>query len=77
MCKTGRLVVADSGWKTAGVTAEIAALAAEKGYGFLKAPVQRVACPDVPTPSGYTLEDAFYIGANDVKRAVLAVLGKG
>ena len=77
LCKTGRLVVADSGWKTAGVTAEVAAVAAEKGFSFLKAPVQRVACPDVPTPSGYTLEDAFYIGADDVKRAVLDVLDKG
>jgi pyruvate dehydrogenase E1 component beta subunit len=68
--KTGKLVVADSGWKTGGVTAEVAAIAAEKGYDLLKAPVKRVACPDVPTPSGYTLEDAFYIGPDDVIEAV-------
>ncbi|MFZ5649374.1 MAG: alpha-ketoacid dehydrogenase subunit beta [Bacillota bacterium] len=58
--KTGRLIIADVGWKTGGAGAEIAAIAAEKGHGFLKAPVKRVACPDVPTPASYMLEQAFY-----------------
>ncbi|MCX6355922.1 MAG: alpha-ketoacid dehydrogenase subunit beta [Candidatus Aureabacteria bacterium] len=67
--KTGRLVVADSGWKTGGVTAEIAALAAEQGFSGLKAPVRRVASLDLPTPAGYTLEDAFYPGAKEIVAA--------
>jgi pyruvate dehydrogenase E1 component beta subunit len=69
IARTGRLVVADTGWRTGGVTAEIAALAAEKGLGFLKAPVARVACPDVPTPAGYTLEAAFYPGKAEIAAA--------
>ena len=69
--KTGRLVIADTGWKTGGVTAEISAVVAEKAFNYLKAPVARVACPDVPTPAGYTLEKAFYIDKEDIKEAIL------
>jgi pyruvate/2-oxoglutarate/acetoin dehydrogenase E1 component len=69
--KTGRLVIADTGWKTGGVTAEIAAIVAEKAFSFLKAPIERVASPDVPTPAGYTMEEAFYIGKPEIKTAIL------
>jgi pyruvate dehydrogenase E1 component beta subunit len=69
--KTGRLVVVDTGWKTGGVTAEIAAMVAEKAFGFLKAPIARVACPDLPTPAAHALEEAFYIKKADIQKAVL------
>ena len=68
--KTGRVVVADTGWKTGGITAEISAVIVEKGFKFLKTPVYRVACPDVPTPAGYTLEEAFYAGMPEIMVAV-------
>jgi len=78
VAKTGRVVVADTGWKTGGVTAEIAALIAEKGFASLKAPIRRVACPDVPTPAGYTLENAFYKGSADIAAAARALIaGRG
>lgn len=72
--KTGRLVICDTGWRTGGVTAEIAALAAEKALTDLKAPVVRVTPPDLPTPAGYTLENAYYIGASHIRDAVLSVM---
>lgn len=72
--KTGRMVVADTGWRTGGVTAELAALAVEKAYDFLKAPIGRVACPDVPTPAGYTLENAFYPGAAEIATVARALV---
>ncbi|MEI7635954.1 MAG: alpha-ketoacid dehydrogenase subunit beta [Syntrophus sp. (in: bacteria)] len=72
--KTGCLVIADCGWKTGGITAEISALVAEKGFELLKAPIRRVACPDVPTPSGFTLEEAFYVGSNDILNAAREIL---
>ena len=75
VARTGRAVIADCGWKTAGVTAEIAALLAEQGFDSLRAPVQRVACPDVPTPAGYTLEDAFYVGRDHIVAAARRTLG--
>ncbi|MGE4263741.1 MAG: alpha-ketoacid dehydrogenase subunit beta [Desulfovibrio sp.] len=69
--RTGRLVVTDTGWKTGGVTAEIAAMVAEKGFGSLKGPIVRVCNPDLPTPSGYTLERAYYIGKDDIKAGIV------
>ena len=71
VAKTGRLVVTDTGWKTGGVTAEIAAMVAEKGFSSLKCPVKRVACPDLPTPSADRLEQAYYIGKPEIKAAIL------
>ncbi|MEQ8222815.1 MAG: alpha-ketoacid dehydrogenase subunit beta [Candidatus Eremiobacterota bacterium] len=72
--KTGRLIITDTGWKTGGVTAEISAMVAEKGFHLLKAPVQRVTCPDLPTPAGYTLEAAFYTGAKDIITSIRKLL---
>ncbi|MHB1162126.1 MAG: alpha-ketoacid dehydrogenase subunit beta [Chloroflexota bacterium] len=74
VAKTGRAVIADTGWKTGGVGAEIAAMIVEKAFAHLKAPVLRVASPDVPTPAGYTLEQAFYAGAPEVVSAVRQLL---
>ncbi len=76
VAKTGRLVVADMAWRTGGVTAEIAATVAEKGFGLLKAPIRRVTCPDLPTPAGYTLEKEFYPGAADIAAAARELVAK-
>ena len=75
VAKTGRLVVVDMGWKTGGVTAEIAALASENCFSKLKAPVARLTCPDLPTPAGYALEEAYYIGKSDIIRSVRKIMG--
>jgi pyruvate/2-oxoglutarate/acetoin dehydrogenase E1 component len=32
----------------------------------MKTPIRRVASPDVPTPAGYTLEEAFYTGMPEI-----------
>jgi len=68
--KTGRLVVADVGWKTYGITAEIAATIAEETIGALKAPVCRVALPDVPAPASAPLEKAYYPSQNEIIRSI-------
>lgn len=73
--KTGRLIVADTGWKTGGVGAEIAALVAEKGFEYLKAPVRRLASPDIPTPASYALEAKFYPGKADIVCHCKEILG--
>lgn len=72
--KTGRLVIADVGWKSFGVSAEIAAMAAFSAFDKLKAPIVRVALPDCPAPASKTLEDAYYPTAIDVVSAVQKVL---
>jgi acetoin:2,6-dichlorophenolindophenol oxidoreductase subunit beta len=68
--KTGRLVVADVGWKSFGVSAEIAALVVENAFDTLKAPVVRVALPDCPAPANRNLEEAYYPMVEDIAQAV-------
>jgi pyruvate dehydrogenase E1 component beta subunit len=68
--KTGRLVVADVGWKSFGVSAEIAALVSDEAFDALKAPIQRVALPDCPAPASKVLEDAYYRTADDIVKTV-------
>ena len=72
--KTGRLVVADAGWKSFGVSAEITSVICEKGFLFLKAPVVRVALPDVPAPASRMLEETYYPTAEDIVQAVKKVI---
>ena len=72
--KTGRLIIADTGWKTGGVSGEISAIVAEKGFHLLKGPIKRITCPDLPTPAGYTLEEAFYTGEKEIIEGVRNIL---
>jgi pyruvate/2-oxoglutarate/acetoin dehydrogenase E1 component len=73
--KTGHLVVADTSWELCGAASEIAALAAEKAWHDLKAPVRRIALADCPAPVSARLEQAFYPKASTIARAALATLG--
>jgi pyruvate dehydrogenase E1 component beta subunit len=54
--KTGRIVIVTEDCKTAGVSAEIAALVAEEAIDYLDAPIKRVAEPDTPIPFSPPLE---------------------
>ena len=74
--KTGRLVVADGGWKTCGIAAEIAALAAERSFSDLKAPVVRVALPDIPAPASRTLEEGYYPRSREITTAIKKLLNR-
>lgn len=74
--KTGRLIVADTSWELCGFSSEVAALAAEKGFAHLKAPVRRIAMANCPAPVSQPLEKAFYPSATTIARAALAMLGK-
>lgn len=75
--KTGRLLVADGGWTSFGVSAEIAAVAAEHAIGALKAPVRRLALPDVPAPASRSLERVYYRDLTHIVDAACEVLGRG
>lgn len=72
--KTGRLIIADSGWNTGGVSAEIAADVYREIFRGLKEPIERVALPDLPTPAAYTLEDAYYNTKEDIIEAANRLL---
>src|SRR5213594_537783 len=76
--KTGRLVIADTGWRSFGVSAELAARVGEQCFGELRAPIGRVALPDAPTPASSALEKIYYPGPAEIAAAVRATLsGRG
>jgi len=54
--KTGRAVIVHEAPLTAGPGAEIAAIISERAFGYLKAPVRRIAGLDVPMPFAPILE---------------------
>jgi pyruvate dehydrogenase E1 component beta subunit len=72
--KTGHLVVADTSWAMCGFASEVAALAAEKGHAWLRAPVRRVTPPDCPAPVSKPLEDAFHPTPMTIMQACLDIL---
>ncbi len=74
--KTGRLVMADTGWATAGISAEILALASEHAFESLKAAPVRLTLPDCPIPSTPGLANECYPHANDLAAAACRMLGK-
>jgi len=72
--KTGRIVVADGGWKTCGVAAEISSLVFEEAFSYLKAPVARVTVPDIPAPASSVLEKIYYPDSVKIVQAVKRTL---
>ncbi|MEH7235453.1 alpha-ketoacid dehydrogenase subunit beta [Bacillus sp. JJ1562] len=67
--KTHRLMVVDEDYLSYGLTAEIAALAAEHGLYDLDAPVKRMAIPDVPIPYSRPLEQYVLPNAEKIYKA--------
>ncbi len=72
--KTGRLVVVSEDCKTAGVTAEVAAVVAEEAIDYLDAPIKRVAEPDTPIPFSPPLEKSVIPNEQDVINAVKEII---
>jgi pyruvate dehydrogenase E1 component beta subunit len=72
--KTGRLVIADGGWRSFGWAAEVAAVTAEQLFEFLMAPIRRVTLPDCPAPASRVLEKAYYPDVETIVEAVKEVM---
>lgn len=72
--KTGRAVVADPGWRTAGASAEIAATVSGEAFHDLQEPVERVTLPDCPAPTSRLEESAYYPGAKEICAAARKTL---
>jgi len=73
--KTGRLVVADTGWKTFGASGEIIALVSEMAFASLKSAPRRVALADISSPSTPALAKGFFPSVHDVINASRATMG--
>ena len=68
--KTGKVLVAHEGTRSAGVGAEVAAIVAERCFEHLDAPVRRLTAPDVPIPFSPPLEQAVLPQLDDMKEAI-------
>ena len=72
--KTGRLVIADGGWSSFGIAAEIEAVVFEEAFSYMKSSPVRVTLPDVPAPASASLEKVYYPIEQDIINAVHEVL---
>jgi pyruvate dehydrogenase E1 component beta subunit len=72
--KTGHLIIADTGHKTCGFSAEISAYVTENAFGDLKSAPRRVASPDYPVPTSPALALNYYPRSSNIAEAVLEIL---
>ncbi len=75
VARTNRAIVVDEGWRSVGLSAELAARITEQCFYHLDAPVGRVCAEEVPIPYPSHLEQAALPQVDQVVDAALAVTG--
>jgi pyruvate dehydrogenase E1 component beta subunit len=73
--KTGRVIVVDEGHRRYGVSAELAAVIADRAFYSLDAPVKRLGAMDVPIPFSPPLEDETVPTPDSVAAAARELCG--
>jgi pyruvate dehydrogenase E1 component beta subunit len=73
--KTGRLVVVDEANPRCGMAADISALAAQKAFGALRAPIELVTAPHTPVPFNPMLEDLYIPSPARITEAARRAVG--
>ncbi|MBW1710138.1 MAG: alpha-ketoacid dehydrogenase subunit beta [Deltaproteobacteria bacterium] len=74
--KTSHLVIVHEEVQFAGSGAEIAAMAAEKAFDYLDAPILRLGAPFTPVPFSPVLEKEFIPSVDKIMATVKKVMGK-
>jgi acetoin:2,6-dichlorophenolindophenol oxidoreductase subunit beta len=74
IAKTGKLLVADTGYTSFGVASEIISLMSELAFSYLKAPPVKVALPDIPSPTSYKLVQDYYPTFISIMSEILTML---
>jgi len=72
--KTGRIAIVTEDCKTAGASAEIAAVVAEEALDYLDAPIKRMAEPDTPIPFSPPLEQFVIPNEKSIVKAVKEIV---
>jgi pyruvate dehydrogenase E1 component beta subunit len=72
--KTGHVLVVDEGYRSYGVTAEIAARVTEGAFDYLDEPVRRLGAADVPVPFAPSLEDLTIPNADQIVATIRQML---
>jgi pyruvate dehydrogenase E1 component beta subunit len=73
--KTGRVVVANDGYRTCGFAAEVITRIVEEAFDYLNAPIIRVTSEDVPVAYAQQLEAEVMISTDKILRAVRRIMG--
>ena len=68
--KTGRVIVVDEGYRSYGVTSELAMTILEEAFYYLICPIVRIGALDTPVPFSKPLEDATIPSASQIVAAV-------
>ncbi|MGD9327881.1 MAG: pyruvate dehydrogenase complex E1 component subunit beta, partial [Cyclobacteriaceae bacterium] len=68
--KTNRLVIVEEAWPLASISSEISYHVQKNAFDYLDAPIQRIACADVPFPYAPTLIE---VALPNVKKTIDAV----
>jgi pyruvate/2-oxoglutarate/acetoin dehydrogenase E1 component len=74
--KTGRLIVADTAYKTGSIGGELIAQVIEVAFEFLRTPPARICSPDFPTPTAASMTADYYPTPVTIVKTVLKMLGK-
>lgn len=74
--RTNRAIVVDEGWRSFGLSAEVAASITEDCFYSLDAPVARVAAQEVPIPYPAHLEQAAIPSNDDILRVASSILAE-
>ncbi len=74
VARTGRAVVVDEARQACSAASEISATIAENAFDSLRAPVQRVAVPNVPIPYAPVMESYVIPDEADIEAAIRKVL---
>jgi pyruvate/2-oxoglutarate/acetoin dehydrogenase E1 component len=72
--ETGRLVVVDEAHPRCNMATDVAALAAQKAFKALKAPIELVTAPHAPVPFAAELEDLYIPSPEKIEAAVRRVM---
>lgn len=74
--KTGKLLVADTGYQTLGIASEIIAQVCEEAITSLKLPPVKITLPDTPTPTSWKAAEKYYPTYMDIMEKILKMIGK-
>ncbi len=74
--KTGRLIVADTAFRTGSIAGELISQVVEQAFASLTAPPVRIASPDFPTPTSHFMAEDYYPGPKTIADAALDLMGK-
>jgi len=74
--KTGKLIIADTGWASYGECAEICRIISTNNPELLKAPVIQLSMAPSPCPTAKTLENYFYPNIENIINSIYKLTAK-